>query len=107
MASIQVLPYPPTLRFFRAALRATRLTPPNLQGGLAPQLGHLQRKLRYNIRDGILIYQHERDTDTIDSLIRGGEQDIAMIQAWKTVDPYWLESIFKKPTPKKQQQAKD
>jgi len=102
MVSIQVVPYPPTLHFYRAALRATRLTPPNLEGGLAPQLGHLQRKLRYNIRDGISIYRHERDIDAITDLIHGGEQDIAMIQAWKTVDPFWLERIFKKPTPKKQ-----
>ncbi|KAF9087908.1 hypothetical protein BGX29_000552 [Mortierella sp. GBA35] len=102
MTSIHVVPYPPTLRFYRAALRATRLTPPNLQGGLAPQLGHLQRKLRYNIRDGISIYQHEKNIDTIANLIHGGEQDIAMIQAWRAVDPFWLDSIFKKPTPKKQ-----
>ncbi|KAF9903765.1 hypothetical protein EC991_003368, partial [Linnemannia zychae] len=81
--------------------KATRLTPSNLQGGLAPQLGHLQKKLRYNIRDGISIYQHETDTDTIAHLIQRGEQDIAMVQAWKTVDPRWLERIFKKPTPKK------
>lgn len=101
MALIRKVPYSPTLRFYRTALRVTRLTPPNLQGGLALQLGHLQRKLRYNIRDGISIYQHERDTNTIGNLIRGGEHDIAMIQAWKTVDPHWLESIFKKPTPKK------
>jgi len=93
MPHISAIPHAPTLSFYRTALRALRLTP--------IPLVHLRRKLQYNIRDGISIYQHERNYDIIQNLIRDGEQDLAMIQAWKHVDPHWLERIFKKPTAKK------
>ncbi|KAF9972475.1 hypothetical protein BGZ65_009795 [Modicella reniformis] len=92
MPLISVIPHPPTLIFYRTALRAIRPTPP---------LTHLRRKLQYNIRDGILIHQHERNYETVQDLIRGGEQDLAMILTWKHVDPLWLERIFKKPTANK------
>ncbi|KAF9976777.1 hypothetical protein BGZ75_000152 [Mortierella antarctica] len=68
--------------------------------GLPAHLSHLQRKLQYNIRDGISIYRRERDQDTISGLIQDGERDLAMIRAWNSVDPSWLERLFKKPTPK-------
>ncbi|KAG0368023.1 hypothetical protein BGZ54_002833 [Gamsiella multidivaricata] len=101
MTRISVIPHPQTLSFYRSALRALRLAPPNSRIGLAAPLAHLRRKLQYNIRDGISIYRHERECSKVDDLIRGAEQDIAMIQAWRHIDPSWLERIFKKPTAKK------
>ncbi|KAF9430054.1 hypothetical protein BGZ94_008488 [Podila epigama] len=95
MPSINQLPHPPTLAFYRTALRSTR------SPALAPQLAHLQRKLRYNIRDGISIYRDEHDPFIIQSLIEDGEKDLAILRAWKDVDVAWLERIFKKPTAKK------
>ncbi|KAG0330561.1 hypothetical protein BGZ99_000032 [Dissophora globulifera] len=100
MPRITTVPHPPTLSFYRSALRAIRLAAPERATGLAPPLAHLQRKLQYNLRDGIQLYHQERDHATIQDLIRGGEQDLAIIQAWRHVDPLWLDRIFKKPTGK-------
>ncbi|KAG0097706.1 hypothetical protein BGZ93_002144 [Podila epicladia] len=96
MPSITQIPHLPTLAFYRTALRAVGVS------SLPPQLSHLHRKLQYNIRDAISIYRDERDIDTLDTLIRDGTQDLAMIRAWKHVDPLWLQRIFKKPTAKKE-----
>ncbi|CAO3563573.1 unnamed protein product [Mortierella alpina] len=101
MPLITKLPHSPTLSFYRSALRTIRLERPKDGSGVLPaQLSHLQRKLQYNIRDGISIYRLERDQDTLSSLIQDGEHDLAMIRAWNSVDPSWLERLFKKPTPK-------
>lgn len=96
MPSISHIPHQPTLAFYRTALRAIRVS------SLPPQLFHLHRKLRYNIRDAISIHRDERDIDTLDALIQDGIKDLAMIRAWKYVDPLWLQRIFKKPTAKKE-----
>ena len=102
MPLITKLPHSPTLSFYRSALRTIRLggSSNGEPRGLPEQLSHLQRKLQHNIRDGISIYRLERDQDTISSLIQGGEDDLAMIRVWNSVDPSWLERLFKKPTPK-------
>lgn len=87
------------LKFYRQALRATRITLEN-KPGIPNQLSHLRRKLNHNIRDGIMIYKNEKNIEKVQRLISDGEADINMIQAWKSVDPNWLERIFKKPTTK-------
>ncbi|KAG0244669.1 hypothetical protein BGW41_006908 [Actinomortierella wolfii] len=79
----------------------------NNRGQLLPQMGHLQRKLRANVRDGIRIYQDVRDATEIDQLIRDGEQDLEIIKAWQHVDRIWVERIFKPPTAAKKSKQKD
>ncbi|KAG0253254.1 hypothetical protein DFQ27_007516 [Actinomortierella ambigua] len=110
MTLINSVPHLPTLHFYRRALRVLRVdqqqhvapsTAAEIQwrgGQLLPQLSHLQRKLRANVRDGIRLYQDERQVDTVALLIHEGEQDLDMIRAWKHVDPIWVERIFKPPT---------
>ncbi|KAF9380441.1 hypothetical protein CPB97_008355 [Podila verticillata] len=99
MPSILHIPHQPTLTFYRTALRTIRVS------SLPPQLSHLHRKLQYNIRDAISIYRDERDSATLEFLIQDGAKDLAMIRAWKHVDPLWLERIFKKPTAKKEKES--
>ncbi|KAG0232911.1 hypothetical protein BGW42_007820 [Actinomortierella wolfii] len=125
MPLISSVPHGPTLHFYRRALRILRVNPQlvthssasdkldsnssskNNRGQLLPQMGHLQRKLRANVRDGIRIYQDVRDATEIDQLIRDGEQDLEIIKAWQHVDRIWVERIFKPPTAAKKSKQKD
>ncbi|KAJ9082801.1 hypothetical protein DSO57_1001330 [Entomophthora muscae] len=84
---------PHSLKLYRDALLAVRNFP----------LPDYRQKIKYNIRELMEFYRHEKNQDNIERLVFNGQLDVDFLNTWKHFDKATLEKLFKKPKPEKRE----